>query len=60
MADNGSSGVNAMAIVAILAILVGVALAIWFFVMRGGAGDKDVDVNLNPGSSIEAPYEYVA
>jgi hypothetical protein len=60
--DSSGSGVNAMAIVAILAILVGVALALWFFVVRGGIGDgqRDINVDVNPGSAIEAPLQHVA
>jgi hypothetical protein len=61
MADNGSSGVNALAIVAILAILVGLALAVWFFMIRTGGSDKDINVDLNPSSSVVAePFEYAA
>jgi hypothetical protein len=63
--DGGSSGVNAMAIVAILAILVGVGLAIWFFVVRSGGtagvipNDVDIDVKVD-SSSRELVYRDVA
>jgi hypothetical protein len=59
MAENGgSSGVNALAIIAIL-VLVG--LAAWFFLGRQGTNDGDMDVNVKMDSSaIEAPYRAVA
>ena len=60
MAENGSSGVNALAIIAIL-VLVG--LAAWFFLGRQGtsSNDGDLDVNVKMDSSaIEAPYRAVA
>jgi hypothetical protein len=49
MSDSGSSGVNALAIIAVL-VLVG--LAAWFFLGRGG-GDttKDINVEVNPPST---------
>lgn len=59
--DAGASGVNALAIVAILAILVGVGIAVWFFIGRGqmSSDTKDVNVKLD-GSAIESPYAPVA
>jgi hypothetical protein len=64
--DEGGSGVNALAIVAILAVLVGVGLAIWFFVMRSGTlpgadrGDGvQVDVKVD-SSALELPFRNVA
>jgi len=59
--DSGSSGVNALAIVAILAILVGIGIAVWFIIGRGGAGTdtKDINVKLD-NSAIESPYTPIA